>query len=236
MKISSENIDRLCEESEIISELLALDNRHIVELGCGKADLTRKIATSGEGRQITAFEIDSIQHAENIKITDLPNVTFRHGAAESIDLPDGSVDVAFMFKSLHHVPIDSMSQAFAEIHRVLNPGGFLYVSEPIFSGEFNEILRLFHNEEKVRQAAFDAEKQAIASGKFSLVKETFFNAPMKFDDFAAFEKLVLGVTHTDFVLSDEVMQQVRDRFMRHLGADGAHFKMPIRVDLLQAVG
>lgn len=233
MILAKDNIDRFCEEPEIFNELLSLDNKHIIELGCGTAVLTRNIATNGTGRRVTAFEIDEIQHNENIKTTDLSNVTFKHGAAESIAEDDNSVDIAFMFKSLHHVPINAMGTAFSEIHRVLNSDGLLYVSEPIFAGDFNEILRLFHDEEAVRIAAFNAEKEAITSGKYNLVEQVFFNAPMHFEDFTAFEKLILGVTHTDFVLSPEVFNEVKNKFEQHQGDDGAHFQMPIRVDLLQ---
>jgi len=235
MIITKEPIDRSCEESEIFNELLALDNKHIIELGCGKADITRNIATNGTGRRVTAYETDETQHTENLKVADLPNVTFRYGVAEKITEEDNSADIVLMFKSLHHVPIESMDTAFSEIQRVLKTDGFLYVSEPIFAGEFNDILRLFHNEEAVRTAAFNAEKAAVTAGKFKLVEQVFFNAPMHFEDFATFEKLILGVTHTDFVLSPEVFDEVKKKFEGHLDADGAHFNMPIRVDLLQVV-
>ncbi|MDX1811947.1 MAG: class I SAM-dependent methyltransferase [Gammaproteobacteria bacterium] len=235
MYIKVENIERFCEEPEIFNELIALDDKHVLELGCGRADLTRTIASNGAGRKVTAYEIDEIQHGKNLEITDLPNVTFKHGAAESIAEEDNSADVAFMFKSLHHVPLDAMDAAFDEIQRVLKASGKLYVSEPIFAGEFNEILRMFHNEESVRAAAFEAEKRAISSGKFKLAKQVFFNAPMHFPDFEAFEKLVLGVTHTDFNLTDELFEEVKQKFLPHLGDEGAHFRMPIRVDLLEVV-
>lgn len=235
MIIAKENINRSCEEPEIFNALLSLDHKHIVEIGCGKADLTRIIATNGVGRRLTAFEIDEIQHAENLTITDLPNVVFKHGAAEAIEEADNSSDVVFMFKSLHHVPVDAMDKAFSEIHRILTSNGFLYISEPVFAGEFNEILRLFHDEKMVRTAAFNAEKEAVAAGKFKLVEQVFFNAPMHFENFAAFEKLILGVTHTDFVLSPETFDEVKAKFESHAGADGVHFIMPVRVDLLQVV-
>ena len=48
-------------EIELIERTLQLDHCQIVELGCGKADLTRLIATGGPGRSITAFEVDEIQ-------------------------------------------------------------------------------------------------------------------------------------------------------------------------------
>ncbi|HID48277.1 MAG TPA: class I SAM-dependent methyltransferase [Chromatiales bacterium] len=233
MQLSVEPITRHCPESEIYESVLPLDNARILELGCGRAELTRAIATGGTNREIIALEVDEIQHAKNLEITDLPNVTFALGGAESIPLDDASIDVVLMFKSLHHVPVERMAQGLSEVRRVLKPGGMAYVSEPIFAGEFNEILRLFHDEEKVRQAAFEAVINAVESGQFNLVEEIFFHAPMAFENFAAFEQQVIGVTHTDHQLSEEVYRQVKQRFEQNLGPEGAKFLMPIRVDLLQ---
>ena len=126
-----------------------------------------------------------------------------------------------------------MEPALREIHRVLKPGGLLYVSEPIYAGDFNEILRLFHDEQQVREAAFNTLQQAVAAGLFELVEEIFFNSPMRFDDFADFENKVINATHTAHRLDEELYHQVKSRFVAHQGEDGAHFQMPIRVDLLR---
>lgn len=233
MQITIEKIERNCPENEIYESVLSLDDARILELGCGRAELTRAIATGGKNREIIALEVDEIQHSRNLKIDDLPNVTFTPGGAEAIPVEDASIDVVMMFKSLHHVPVELMAQGLTEVQRVLKPGGMAYISEPIFAGEFNEILRLFHDEQKVRQAAFEAVVNAVESGRFKLVEEIFFNAPMAFENFAAFEQQVIGVTHTNHQLSDEVYQQVRQRFERNMGPEGAKFLMPIRVDLLQ---
>jgi len=233
MKIAIEPIQESCPEAEIYNRLLSLDNKHILELGCGSAEITRNIASAGSGRSITALEVDEIAHQNNVQIDDLPNVTFGLAGAEDIPLADASVDVVMMFKSLHHVPLDLMDQAMAEIRRVLKPGGLLYISEPIFAGAFNEILRLFHDEQKVREAAFNTVKKAVDEGLFTLVDEVFFNAPMVFESFASFENKIIGATHTEHRLDDELYATVKQAFQQHLGDDGAHFLMPIRVDLLQ---
>ena len=233
MKIAVEQIEVNCPEAEIYDRLLALDGKHILELGCGGAEITRNMASAGAGRKITALEVDEIAHGKNLQITDLPNVTFGLAGAQDIPLEDESVDVVFMFKSLHHVPLELMDPAMQEIRRVLKPGGLAYISEPVFAGAFNEILRLFHDESMVREAAFNTVRKAVDEGLFELVEETFFNSPMKFESFADFENKILKVTHTHHSLSEEVYDLVKQRFERHLGDDGAHFLMPVRVDLLQ---
>jgi SAM-dependent methyltransferase len=67
-----------------------------------------------------------------------------------------------MLKSLHHVPIPLMDRALAEVARVLRPGGHLYVSEPVYEGPFNDIVRLFNDEAVVRAAAQRAVDAALA--------------------------------------------------------------------------
>ena len=128
-----------------------------------------------------------------------------------------------------------MDKAFEEIHRVLKPGGFAYISEPIFAGDFNDILKMFHNEEQVRRAAFEATRRAVNAGLFTLASQTFFNAPMRFADFSEFENKILAATHTKHSLSPELYVAVKGKFETHMSPDGANFLMPIRVDLLQNV-
>ncbi len=233
MKISTQQIEISCPESDIYNRLLTLDGKHILELGCGSADITRDIANSGENIKITALEVDEIAHNNNLQITDLPNVTFALAGAQQIPLEDESVDVVFMFKSLHHVPQELMEPSMREIRRVLNPGGLAYISEPVFAGDFNELLRLFHDEQEVRQAAFDNVKKSVDDGLFQLVEEVFFNSPMRFENFEEFENNTIRATHSEHNLDQALYDLVKQRFEQHVGDDGAHFLMPIRVDLLQ---
>jgi SAM-dependent methyltransferase len=53
----------------------------------------------------------------------------------TIDLPDGSCDLAGSFGVLHHIP--NVSEVLRELARVLAPGGMLMIREPIISlGDF----------------------------------------------------------------------------------------------------
>jgi len=233
VKISTEKIDLVCPETEIYNRLLSLDHKHILELGCGNAQKTRDIATSGVNRKITALEVDEIAHDKNLKITDLSNVTFCLSGAQDIPLDDESVDLVMMFKSLHHIPTTLMEQALGEIRRVLKPGGLAYISEPVYAGEFNEILSLFNDEKEVRKTAFNSLRKAVDDGLFKLVEEVFFNTPRRYEDFAEFEDRIINATYSQSCLSEELYQQVKQQFQKHTSDNGAHFISPIRVDLLK---
>ena len=167
----------ITEEIDVLMRMLPFDGARVLELGCGAADKTRQIAQLTDVQEIVAAEVDQIQHAKNLAITDLPKVTFTSFGAQAIDAPDNSFDIVLMFKSLHHVPLPLMDQSLREIRRVLKPGGYAYISEPVFAGDFNEVIRLFHDESSVRQAAFDAVVKAVDDNVLALGEELILPQP-----------------------------------------------------------
>lgn len=217
-----------------IGKLLPLDGARLLELGCGAAFTTRRLAESFPLREIVAMEVDRIQHEKNLLIPDLPNVNFVYGGAQAIDLPDASVDAVIMLKSLHHVPVDDMDPAFLEIARVLRPGGLAYISEPVYAGDFNDILRLFNDEKIVREAAFAATQRVVESGRLALQCEVHFHSTTRFEGFEEFERRIIGATHSQFDIDDELHEMVKQRFLPHIDSDGiAEFLTPLRADLLR---
>ncbi len=233
MKIADPSQTQVCNEVQLMLETLPLDGAVVVELGCGKAEKTRTLAERGRVRELVALEVDAIQHARNLQITDLPQVRFVQGGAEAIPAADGSADIVVMLKSLHHVPVALMDQALAEIARVLRPGGVAWISEPVFDGDFNELMRLFHDEQQVREAAFAAVRRAVDRGLLALQAQRFFRTRSHFEDFAAFDRRMIQVTHTQHRLSDALYEAVRQRFEAHLTPEGATFFPPQRVDVLR---
>lgn len=226
-------IERKCDEITVVDEVLELDGKDILELGCGRAEITRAIASAGRDRKVLALEVDEIQHRLNLEIADLPNVRFGLGGAEAIPAEDCSVDVAFMFKSLHHVPVEFMDRALSELARVLRPGGYAYISEPVFRGNLNEVLRLFDDESHVRGEAFQALVRVVEAGVFELAREVFFLASRTYRGFEEFEQRVLHATHSDRSLTPEKLQLVRETFEGYANMSGGRFETPVRVDLLR---
>lgn len=223
----------LATDAAVYGELLPLAGARILELGCGKAEHTRRIAAAHPDATIVAMEIDAVQHAQNIAAAAPPNLRFAPGGAEAVDAADASFDIVMMFKSLHHVPGALLGRAMREIHRVLVPGGLAYLAEPVFAGEYNEVIRLFNDEQVVRAAAFDAIGAAIDGGLFELDAERFFRVPQRFADFDDFARRLIGVSYMEHRLSAEQLAAVRARFERSLTAEGALFEQEMRVDLLR---
>ena len=218
-------------ELDVIQSLVDLQGARILELGCGAAEKTQQLVAIAPTLSITASEVDLIQHEKNLA-NSIERVTFKSYGAEAIDEADASFDGVMMFKSLHHVPLDQLDQAFAEIERVLKPGGWVYISEPVFAGAFNEVIRIFHDEEHVRKEAFAAIERAVASERFNLSQERFFLTRMKMNHFQQFEDRLLNVTHTEHNLTDAQYQEVQRRFESNRSEDGFVFDIPNRVDLL----
>lgn len=235
MKLNDPSAYQTLTEADVLARHLVLQGNRLLELGCGSAWMTRLLAERFQAAEILATEVDRIQLDKNLAITDLPRVRFRYGGAEAIEALDGHFDAVFMFKSLHHVPRELLDQALGEIHRVLRPGGLAYFSEPVYWGEFNAVLSLFHDEEEVRQLAFDALCRAAAGGRFELQAEVFFQVPGSYASWEIFEERFLKVTHTHHDLSPQLYRRVKDAFLSHMTPGGAHFLKPQRVDILRRV-
>lgn len=220
------------DEAGFMAQHLPLQGARIVELGCGKAELARRLLEQHKVADVTGFEVDAGQHAANVAAPPLRGLRFALGGAERIPLADSSIDGVMMLKSLHHVPKPLMEQAMAEIARILVPGGWLYVSEPVYAGEFNELVKRFHDEGEVRAAAYAALKRAAERGVLSWGKEVVFDTPLHFRDYEDFDRRIVQATHSGHALSHDLAQQVREHFQRHVGEGGARFVRQMRINFL----
>ena len=224
---------RIDDELDLLQSLVDLDQHpNLIELGCGAADLSRKLLARYPGCEVTGLEVDERQHAKNL-LKPAEHLHFVQSGAQAIPFAAEGFELALMLKSLHHVPLDLLGQALSEVHRVLRPTGLLYISEPVFAGPLNEVMRLFHDEEQVRAAALRALHLAVSSGAWEQVSETFFDMPVHYRDFAEFEQRMMAVTYASHNLDEATLQAVRSRFEPHMTANGAHFVRPMRVNLLR---
>ena len=224
----------IADEFDLLTRLLPEPGTRVIELGCGAAALARRLLALHPGMRYLGLEVDRVQLARNLQ--DVPGrMRFIDAGAQAIPEKAAQFDLALMLKSLHHVPVPLMDQALAEVARVLRPGGHLYVSEPVYAGAFNEVIRIYNDEGVVRAAAQAALDRALAQpgSPWRQVAEERFATPARFADFADFERRMMHPSFADHHIDEDVRARTRAAFAPHCGADGASFERPMHVRLLR---
>ena len=220
-------------ELQVLHGLVPLNRQKVIELGCGEAQLARELLRRYPQCEVTALEVDERQHRKNLA-TPQHGLNFVRAGAQSVPFPNQSFALALMLKSLHHVPLALIPNALAEVARVLKPGGYLYVSEPVYGGAFNDVLKLFHDEGHVRQVAQSAlDHLAGSDGPLREVGHRFFATSSYFRNFDEFERRLVNVTYADHALDPDTLAKVRQAFATHVQGDGATFMRPMHVRLFQ---
>lgn len=231
-----DQLPQVCDELDVLADLVPLAGQRIIELGCGNARLARGLVQRFAGSEVVGLEVDAVQHAKNVSHPQ-ERLLFMAASAEAVPFPDASFDGAMMLKSLHHVPVPAMDRALAEVARVVRPGGWFYVSEPIYGGALNEVVRLFNDEGVVRPAAQAALDRALAEGScWEAAGERLFVQPVHFASWDEFAQRMLYPSFADHGINDQTVARVRAAFEPHRGRDGTDFVRPMHVRLLRRKG
>lgn len=103
--------------------------RDILDIGCGYGWFEQFALANG------ATSIVGIEPTEEALVTARAwlrddRATFQVAGATSVPFPADAFDLAVMWEVLEHLPKHSEPAAFAEVARVLRPGGRLFLSTP----------------------------------------------------------------------------------------------------------
>ncbi|HEX8867475.1 MAG TPA: class I SAM-dependent methyltransferase [Lentzea sp.] len=99
----------------------------VLDVGCGPGYLTSLAAQAGA--RAVGVDVAPEMVAEATRKRAGGNCTFALGEAQSLELPDESFDVVLSSLAIHHIPEDARAQAFAEMFRVLRPGGRALIAD-----------------------------------------------------------------------------------------------------------
>ena len=229
-----DSVPLIDDELDVLASIAGLEAQRIIELGCGPAQMARRLIQRFPRCSIAALEIDAIQHRKNLGQPQA-GIEFIEAGAQAVPFADASFDVAVMLKSLHHVPMNLLGQAIGEVARVLKPGGLFYVSEPVYGGAFNSLVRLYNEEGAVRAGAQKALDEAIGQGGWVQIDERRFGLSSTFANFDEFEARQMRPSYADHRLDDDKIARVRAAFEPFMKPGGAYFVRPLHVRVLRRV-
>ena len=107
----------------------------VCDMGCGPGQVARHLRDAGAKVFGLDFSSRMLEQARQFN----PDISFLEGDMTSLDLlPDGALAGIAAFYAIVNIPKESLPAVFAEMHRVLQPGGLLLLA--FHSGD--EILHL----------------------------------------------------------------------------------------------
>jgi ubiquinone/menaquinone biosynthesis C-methylase UbiE len=121
--------------------------KKVMDLGCGSGE--QVIALLHRGAKVVGLDLspDLIAIAQRRLQMEGLEAEVRVGSAYETGVPDASVDVVFCMSLIHHLDLPKVK---AEMLRVLGPGGFVVLKEPIrFNRSYEFVRSFFPNQEDV---------------------------------------------------------------------------------------
>jgi demethylmenaquinone methyltransferase/2-methoxy-6-polyprenyl-1,4-benzoquinol methylase/phosphoethanolamine N-methyltransferase len=146
----------------------------VLDVGCGTGTLTvaaKRVAGAGGVDGIDASP-EMIEVAREKAAKKGLEVDFQVGLIEQLPFGDDHFDVVLSSLMLHHLPDDLKRKGFAEVYRVLKPGGrFLAVDLSGRAGLIGHIMALFGHGldesyiERLKAMAQEAGLVGVESGR-----------------------------------------------------------------------
>jgi hypothetical protein len=218
--------------TDVIEELLDLENAVVIDVGCGDGWLTRWL--TGAGAHVTGIEVSPRQLAKARAVQPVADEHYMTGIAEDLPLRNHGADIVIFYNSLHHVDALGQPWALKEAARVLKHGGILYVSEPLPEGPYFQLMRPAHDETLIRRQAQETLRHAPEFGLL-LERQLTHVDTVRFKDFQAFHDRITSINPETRARFDDQEPEFRSRF-ESLGVKengGWSFEQPMRVAMLR---
>ena len=96
----------------------------VCDMGCGPGHIARFLRDAES--DVFGVDLSPQMIAQARRLS--PDIEFREGNMLALDIPDGAIAGIAAFYAIVNIPPESLPVAFAEMYRVLKPGGLLLIS------------------------------------------------------------------------------------------------------------
>jgi SAM-dependent methyltransferase len=186
----------------------------VVDLAAGTGQLSRRFVRLG----LRVVAVEPAANMRAVLATNLTDVTAVPGTAEAIPLGDGAADAVVVGNAFHHFDAEA---AFAEIRRVLRPGGALALFWAR-TDEYADGLRL-----GIRKIDEVVERER-ASSPIVEAYRAWYEPPERIEGFTMLERRSFPTTRT--------MPSARLADLYATSSDIASLPEPQRGRLLERIG
>ncbi|MEX2284948.1 MAG: methyltransferase domain-containing protein [Gemmatimonadota bacterium] len=139
--------------ADLVQDAALQPGERVLDVACGTGVVARLAAERvGPAGSVSALDVNPAMLSVARSIPSAIPIKWYETAAESIPLPDNSFDVVFCQLGLQFV--GDKAAALREMHRVLRPGGRLYVSTPMPNDFFNVLDREIARHVSTEASAF----------------------------------------------------------------------------------
>ncbi|MBM3846740.1 MAG: class I SAM-dependent methyltransferase [Verrucomicrobia bacterium] len=108
---------------------ILVEGKSVLNVGCGYGWFELWATRSGVARMAAIDVTESDLETARRHVQD-PRVEFKTGSAIEIPYPDRSFDTVVSWEVIEHIPRNTEPKMFAEVARVLKPGGRFLLSTP----------------------------------------------------------------------------------------------------------
>ncbi len=216
----------------VIKAILApLEQRRIVEIGCGRGALLAGLAEAGA--RVAGIDPDAEALAEARRTA--PTAILRQAHAERLPFTDGAVNAALFVESLHHIPVAGMATALAEAARIVEPGSDIIVVEPLPEGTFFNSMRPIEDKTQIRAEAQDAIAATIKEGRLLLVATSEYDRIEAYTTVADFIDHIVALDPSRRDKAFEERERVMKRFftLAEYVKGGYRLRQPMRLHHLR---
>jgi ubiquinone/menaquinone biosynthesis C-methylase UbiE len=149
----------------------------VLDIGCGSGE--EVIPLIYRTAHVIGIDISAeLINIANRRLRDSKlEADLREGSAYQTELPDESIDIVFCMSLVHHLDIPTVRE---EMRRVLGPGGFIVLKEPVrFSRTYNFLGSLLPAQEDVSEYEHPLTKDEFHTLQAGFVTDNlrFFRLP-----------------------------------------------------------